>query len=146
MLSGQKLRLNLKWVHFYRNLRGSRSASKWVGSTRNRSRRTLFEAYLRRSYDRWVERHRSHLPVIIAVGRRILYSVESESFHTTLLGSLNIPGTNEPLKSASVLQLELARIPAPPDCSGIDPLGGVLGTQTIESDNQGANAHGMLMA
>ena len=106
MLSDRQLRLNLNWAHFYRNLRGGPSASEWVRRSRNCARRTRFEASLRRAYERWAERHRPRLPAIPADARAILDAVETESYHIMSLGSLNIPDTNEILRSATVLQPE----------------------------------------
>lgn len=114
MLRNHRLRLYLKWAHFKRALSSGRSASQWVWSIRNRTRRTLLEASLRRSYERRVERHRLHLPMVNADARAILNAVETEGVHVAPLGLLNVPRTNELLQSASLLLPKLARRPVPP--------------------------------
>lgn len=107
-------RLSLKWAHFKKLLSSGRTASQWVSGIRNRAKRTLLGASLRRSYERRVKRHRPHLPMVSADVRAILDAVETEGVHIASVGSLNVPRTDELLQSASSLLPKLARSPATP--------------------------------
>jgi len=114
ILSYQQLRLKLKWVHFYQNLRGGRSAAQWAQSLGKRTRRTLLEGSLRRGYQRRAELHRPLLPQVSADARKILDSVEETGVHVAPIASLDFPHTDEILDSANILLPELARTPTPP--------------------------------
>lgn len=112
MLKVQRLSLSLKWAHLSHILSSGRTASQWAWRIRLRAKRTLLGAFLRRSYERRVKRHRPHLPIISADARAILDAVETEGVHIAPPGSLDAPGTDDLLQSASLLLPKLARSPA----------------------------------
>jgi hypothetical protein len=108
MLVDQRLRLSLKWKHFKQLLKG-RTASQLVSGARNRARRTLLEASLRRAYERRALQHSPHLPIVSADTQAILDDLETEGVHIGSMASLNVPSTSKVLQSASALLPTLAR-------------------------------------
>ena len=89
-----------------------RSVAQWLSSARNRARRTLLEPSLRRAYERRAKRHSPNLPLLSAEAQAVLDAVETAGVHTGSVASLNVPGTEELLQSASALLPALAQSPA----------------------------------
>ena len=111
MLTEQRLHFGLKLSQLTFHLK-RRSARQWVHSIRNRAGRTVFDSTLRRSYERRAKRHSPYLPSVAASERAILQDIEREGIHIGSAGSLDIPFTDEIIRSATALLPKLVRSPA----------------------------------
>jgi len=111
MLAEQRLRLHLKLGHINYNLK-RRNARQWVQSFRNRAQRSLFDRNLRRTYERRVKQHSPYLPSVTARARTILRDIETEGVSIDSARTLDLPLTDEVLRSAAQLLPSLAECPA----------------------------------
>jgi hypothetical protein len=111
MLTLRRDHLDLKLAQLGHHLK-RRTARQWIESARNRSKRTLFDQILRRSYRQLAKRHRADLPSLPAAARPILSDVETEGVHIASAGSLNLPFTDEIIQSATSLLPGLTQSPA----------------------------------